>query len=151
MTENNKISYKGPRHLDTEETLHTLNHWIATAEVHYARDDQFECFFDEGTTWNPALEDWGLETETEGLKRTAAKKAKHLRYLLVILCSHVPLPHVQGKVLDESKSMKDVWSIISTAYSVVPTHDVFLGLLSLSKAATESTLLGGTLSSRMSS
>ena len=142
MGDNNKhINYSKPRLLSEEETPQTLKHWQATVEVLYSRDTDFEAFFDEDVTWNPNDNvTWGFEEEQEGLKRTAAKKGKHMRQLLVMISSHIPWPHIQESILQETRNFKDVWEIIFRAYSALPTHDTFLDLMKLNKKPTESNL-----------
>ena len=42
-------------------------------EVFFCKDPDYEGFFEDDVVWNQSAEHWGMETETTGLKRTAAK------------------------------------------------------------------------------
>ena len=134
------VSFNKPRLLGEKETAQEINHWKATIEVFYSRESNFEDFFEDNVTWNPQAENFGFEAEVDGLQRTAAKKAKQLKHLLVMITSHIPWPHVTQKVLTESRNFTQVWDIILRAYGAKPTHDAFLDLLQLNKTATESNL-----------
>ena len=109
-------------------------------EVYYSKDPTYEGFFEEGVTWDPTRDHLDQQEETTGLKRSAAKKGRHLRNLLTMLSSHLPWPHIMDKIITETRSLADVWTVIETAYGVTPTHDMFLDLMSFSKIPTESNL-----------
>ena len=66
MTDDNKsyVSHKTPRLLSVEETVQSLNHWVALAEVFYSKDAQYEAFFEEGATWDPSAEHYGMQHKT---------------------------------------------------------------------------------------
>ena len=139
MGDTHRMSYNKPRLLGPQETLHALNHWKATTEVYYSRDSDFEPFFEEGVTWNPqhANGNFGFQNEGGDHGRTAAKQAKQLRQLLIMISSHIPSPHdhIQNKLLQESRSFADVWSIIYKSYGAVTTHEVFLDLMQMTNGS----------------
>ena len=143
-TQNNELSIKfnQPRFLNDKETIQTMNHWRATAEVYYSREKNFECFFDEDVTWNLAAQNYGF-TDEEGagtLQRSAAKKAKHLKFLLTLLSSHTPWEHLQTKLLTETNSMAQVWTVIYAAFGCAPSNEKFLDFIKIDKTPLESYL-----------
>ena len=102
MAEDNRqsfVSHKTPRLLSESETVQSLKHWEALAEVFYSKDTSYETFFEPGAAWAPSEANYGQQEEAAGLRRSAAKKGRHLKNLLVMLSSHVPWPHVQDKIL----------------------------------------------------
>ena len=109
------LSFSRPRNLSKEENLPALKFWITMAEVFYAKDPNWEDFFEENVAWDPSLDHYGQLAEQEGLKRSTAKKGCHLSNLLVQISSHLPWPHTQEKILHESKNFKAVWDIVLTA------------------------------------
>ena len=142
MADNNDptISFNKPRLLTDKETVSTLNQWKATAEVYYSREKCFEGFFDDGVTWNMSAAHFGQETEADGLRRPAAKKARHLQFLLTLLSGHSPYEHLQNKILHETSNMQQVWDAIYETFSCKQSNERFLDFNKMTKLPMESYL-----------
>ena len=133
------IHFNKPRTL-ANETTQSLNQWKATAEVYYCREKYFEDFFDATERWNLSHATYGFRDEDAGLRRTAAKKAKHLKYLLTLLSGYVPWEHLQYKLLHQTTCIADVWKCFYKAFDCVSTNERFLDFNKISKTPTESYL-----------
>lgn len=135
------VKFNQPRGLRPEgETVQSLNQWIAHTEVYYARERNFECFFEETARWDMshAGGNYGQVAEDEG--RTAPTKAKHLKYLLTLIASFSPWEHLQNKLLTQTTRIKDVWDAIYLAFGCASTNERFLDFVKISKSPMESYL-----------
>ena len=133
------IQYPPPRSLGEKETYQDLTSWWSTVEVYYSRDSQFEVFLEDLTNWNPAREHYGFEAEEDGLQRTAATKARHLKNFLTLLSTHLPFPYIQVKLVKETTSLTSVKETIFKAYGAQITHDSFLDFIKILKTPTAET------------
>ena len=134
------IKYPPPRSLGERETYQDLSSWWSTVEVFYSRDSQFEIFLEDRTTWNSAQQHYGFAAEEDGLERTAATKARHLKNFLTLLSTHLPFPYMLVKLVKETTSLSSVKDTIFKAYGARTTHDSFLDFLVISRTPTETYL-----------
>jgi len=126
-----------PRPLGMKETLETLDHFKSQVRNFYRRDDDFKPFFKAGQAWSHATANYGL---VDDANEEAADKAKHLEGLLTAIASHLPFPYLTTKILEDTKSMKDVFEIIYQQYQVQPSSLTFLDYARLRRQSEESPL-----------
>ena len=133
----NFIKTPPPRPLGTSETLESLTHWKTNFRTYFKRDDGFKTFIKETATWNPSQLHYGQQTETSGLKRTAAEMKEDLIDLLSSLAGFLPHSYLTKKLLSNTKNWTDVWNIIYDHYGVQVTQETFLDFEDCNKVAGE--------------
>ena len=133
----NFIKTPPPRPLGASETLESLTHWKTNFRTYFKRDDGFKTFIKETSRWDPAQLHYGQQTETSGLKRSAAEMKEDLVDLLSTLAGFLPHSYLTKKLLNNTKNWVDVWNIIYDHYGVQVTQETFLDFEDCNKIAGE--------------
>ena len=133
----NFIKTPPPRPLGTSETLESLTHWRTNFRTYFKRDDGFKTFIKETFRWDPVQLHYGQQTETSGLKRSAAEMKEDLVDLLSTLAGFLPHSYLTKKLLNNTRSWVDVWNVIYDHYGVQVTQETFLDFEDCNKIAGE--------------
>ena len=107
-----------PRQLTANESLESLNHWRSTFRTFYKKDDAYRRFFRSDFNWNSKAVNYGLQEETDGLKRSAADLKEDLIDLLNTLAGFLPHSYLTDKILSETTNWNDTFQIILEHYIV---------------------------------
>ena len=126
-----------PRPLGAHETLESLSHWQTTFRTFYKKDDSYKIFFKKDQKWNYLRQNYDLQDETDGDKRTASELAEDLADLLNTLAGYLPHSYLTDKILKSSSCWADVWRIIHDHYNVQVTSETLLDFESLHKLSEE--------------
>ena len=126
-----------PRPLGAHETLESLSHWQTTFKSFYKKDDSYKIFFKKDQKWNYLRQNYDLQDETDGGKRTASELAEDLADLLNTLAGYLPHSYLTDKILKSSSGWADVWRIIHDHYNVQVTSETLLDFESLHKLSEE--------------
>lgn len=126
-----------PRQLTANESLESLNHWRSTFRTFYKRDDAYRRFFRSDFNWNPKAVNYGLQEETDGLKRSAADLKEDLIDLLNTLAGFLPHSYLTDKLLSETTNWNDTFQIILEHYNVNVSCESLLDFESLNKRSEE--------------
>ena len=137
MTARNLSRTPPPRQLTTDESLESLNHWRSTFRTFYKRDDAYRRFFRSDFKWDPKAVNYGLEEETDGLKRPAADLKEDLIDLLNILAGFLPHSYLTDKLLNETTGWDDAFKIILEHYNVNVSCESLLDFEGLNKKSEE--------------
>ena len=127
-----------PRPLGSAETLESLTHWITTFRTYYKRDDSFKPFLKQNSNWDPSDGNYGLQSETTGLKRSASDMKEDLVDLLNTLAGFLPHSYLTDKILKNTKNWNTVWEIVYEHYGVQVTGETMLDFEDLVKQGGES-------------
>ena len=117
--------------------MESLNHWRSTFRTFYKRDDAYRRFFRSDFNWNPKAVNYGLQEETDGLKRSAADLKEDLIDLLNTLAGFLPHSYLTDKLLSETTNWNDTFQIILEHYNVNVSCESLLDFESLNKRSEE--------------
>ena len=126
-----------PRQLTEKETFESLKHWFANHKNYYRRDALYEIFMEPDFTWNPTAANFGLQAETTGRRRTAARLKADLIILLEITCGFLPHSYVTERVLNECTSWEDVKRVFQDIYGLELSSESFLELTKIKRLPSE--------------
>ena len=126
-----------PRQLQANESLESLSHWKTAFKTFYKRDDCYKIFFKTGTQWNPSHENYGLQEERDGDRRSAADLSEDLKDLLNTLAGYLPHSYLTDKIVNNTKNWDEVYEVIFDHYNVKVTSESLLDFESIHKKAEE--------------
>ena len=123
-----------PRKLTEEEDLDSFEDWWFQVESYYSRDVKFSEFFDkEDLKWQSrGVENRGLDS---------AEKATNLNTLLRALATYTAGPYVKNKLLDDTRSLKDVRRILLKFLEIEVTDYSLLDFYSITRRPSERPLI----------
>ena len=110
-----------PRPLTHSETNDSLTQFKFHFNNFYRKDSDFKPILKSTFTWDGTAANYG---------RTA-DEADDLETLLGNVCSLLPFPYLNSRILKETKTWNDVWEIIFTHYQAKPSQDSNLDFVSL--------------------
>ena len=115
-----------PRALQHNESLSSLDQFQTSFKLFYKRSSDVREFFRPGATWDPNLDNYGLEDDDGDNGLTAEDKADNLELLLSQLGNHLPFPFLTPKFTTETRCLDDCWKILYTHYGVQPNQQSIL-------------------------
>ena len=121
-----------PRQLGTKETLESLTHWQNSFRTFYKRDDVYKRFFKSTISWDSKNPNYGFEADAD-VDKTAEDIAEDFMDLLNTLSGYLPFSYLTDKILKNTTSWADVWSIIYEHYNVQINGETLLDFESLVK------------------
>ena len=104
------VKFPVPRSLEENETAVTLGQWKNQFTIYAQRDSTFAQFLT--ATWNPDLPNRGFEN---GLI-TAAQQAQNCDLFIRHVSSFLKTPFWNLKILNRTKSLKDIWDIFNEIF-----------------------------------
>ena len=110
-----------PRPLTHVETHDSLTQFRFHFNNFYRKDSDFRPILKSTFTWNGTQNNYG-RTPDEG---------DDLETLLGNVCSLLPFPYLNSRILKETRSWADVWDIIFQHYQAKPNQDTNLDFVSL--------------------
>ena len=122
------IKYPFPRHLNSNETLSSLDNWIFHTENYCRREATYREFMSTTATWDSTLQYYGLQTSV---------KSEALQGLLRLLASFLPTQFQRDRILSDSKCLKDVWDIYFDHYQIRPSQGTYIQYLELKRMPEE--------------
>ena len=102
-TQTHHIKFNPPRALTADETQQSMQQWKINFKQYMKRDDSYRTFLTK--QWDPSQQNYGLEEEDAGLKRSPAVLKEDLQDFLHILASYLPHGYLTDKILTKSTSM----------------------------------------------
>ena len=127
-----------PRQLTANETLDSLDHWKTQFRQFFRHDDDYKPYFSATSTWDKQAANFGLHDVVRGdVTTTAAELAEHLQDFLELISSFLPHSYLTMKIVNDTKRLEDVWSIIYEHYNVKVTSETLLDFESLKKESQE--------------
>ena len=125
-----------PRQLTNQESLETLTHWKDKFKSFYKRDADYKNLIKTTNTWDPSAENYGFVDEP-GDGKKADELAEDMVDLLRTLAGYLPHSYLTTRIVEDTKSWEDVWSIIYEHYNVKITSESLLNFESLNKEVGE--------------
>ena len=119
-----------PRQLGSKETLESLTHWQNSFRTFYKRDDVYRRFFKSTISWDSKNPNYGFEADAD-VDKTAEDIAEDFMDLLNTLSGYLPFSYLTDKILKNTTSWADVWSIIYEHYNVQINGETLLDFESL--------------------
>ena len=87
--------------------------------------------------WVPTAENYNLQEETEGLKRSPEALKDDLLDFLHILCSHLPHGYLTDRIISKSTSLLSAFRIIDESFNLLPNQESFFEFKGLKKMSSE--------------
>ena len=109
-----------PRPLTHKETHDSLTQFKFHFNNFYRKDSDFKPILKSNFTWNATAVNYGVDDQADDLET-----------LLGNVCSLLPFPYLNSRILKETKKWNDVWNIIFTHYQATPSQDSNLDFVSL--------------------
>ena len=132
------IRVKEPRKLEAKETLQSLLQWKMQFKQYIKRDDHFKTFLSSDSSWDPNAANFGFNTETGGLRRSAAALKDDCTDFLCTLATFLPHGYLTEKLVYNTTSFADAFKVIQEHYGLLPSQESFLDLMSFNKMIGES-------------
>ena len=109
-----------PRPLTQKETHDSLTQFKFHFNNFYRKDADFKPILKSNFTWDATAENYGVDDQADDLET-----------LLGNICSLLPFPYLNSRILKETKKWSDVWNVIFTHYQATPSQDSNLDFVSL--------------------
>ena len=110
-----------PRPLTHSETHDTLTQFRFHFNNFYRKDDDFKPLLRSNLTWNSSAISYGLTPD----------QGDDLETLLGNVCSLLPFPYLNNRILKETRKWENVWDIIFEHYQAKPNQDSNLDFVAL--------------------
>ena len=124
------VKFKVPRKLEDKETEVSLEHWKNEFLVYAQRDAAFAPFLTN--SWDPDKENFGFTGADAAVTMNACKMfVNHV-------VSFLKYPYWNHKIMDRSKSLKDIWKHFDTVFCIETSAESFLDLALITYDRTES-------------
>ena len=124
------VKFKVPRKLEGKETEVTLKHWKNEFLVYAQRDSSFSPFLT--STWDPSKENYGYTGQDAAIQSAACK------LFINHVISFLKYPYWNHKILERSKSLKDIWDHFDFIFCIETSAESFLDLALIEYDVTES-------------
>ena len=129
------LKFTPPRALTNEETQLTMTRWKINFKQYMKRDPSYITFLN--MEWVPTAENYNLQEETEGLKRSPEALKDDLLDFLHILCSYLPHGYLTDRIISKSTSLLSAFRIIDESFNLLPNQESFFEFKGLKKMSSE--------------
>ena len=129
------LKFTPPRALTNEETQLTMTRWKINFKQYMKRDPSYITFLN--MEWVPTAENYKLQKETEGLKRSPEALKDDLLDFLHILCSYLPHGYLTDRIISKSTSLLSAFKIIDESFNLLPNQESFFEFKGLKKMSSE--------------
>ena len=127
------VKFPVPRSLEENETAVSLGQWKNQFLIYAQRDPTFEPFLKD--SWDKSQEHMGLRAAGP---LSPEQRAVNCELFINHVSSFLKTPFWNHRLLNRTKSIKDIWKIFDEIFGIETTADSFLDLSSLKHNGSES-------------
>ena len=125
------IKFPFPRHLNSNETLSSLDNWMFHAENYCRREPSYREFLGAGRTWDSTQPNYG-QTDPG-----AEAKGEALTGMLRLLASFLQNQFHRDRILMDTKNLQDVGNVFYEHFQIRPSQGTYIQYLELKKMPEE--------------
>ena len=132
MSTNNSVKAHRPNRLDENETLTSFEDWRNNLLFYLGQETKFAPFLVPGISWGTAA-----DANNRGLADATALRT--LQNFLGVIASLAP-PLLHGDIIDDTKSLNEVFTLIRTYYQFAPSEATFIKFSEIKREVKDGTL-----------